>query len=123
MQIAYICSPYRGQSEEEYRRNGDYARELTKLALRAGLAPITPHLYITQVTDDSVPEERQQGLEAGLALLDGCELVICGNKYGVSSGMQGELAKAEADGKRVLLVIDGDDLETIKKGVQSLWDS
>lgn len=123
MQKAYICSPYRGQSEAEYSRNGEYARELTKLALRAGLAPITPHLYITQVTDDAKPEERQQGLSAGLALLDACDVVICGNKYGVSSGMQGELAKAEAMGTPVILLIDGDDIETLKKGVQSLWDS
>ena len=45
---AYICSPYRARTETELDENIDYAQELTRRALIAGVAPITPHLYLTQ---------------------------------------------------------------------------
>ena len=109
MQIAYICSPYRvpegydGKTAAEiHNRNVEYAKELTKKALEVGLAPITTHLYITQVTDDDIEAERQQGLIAGLALLGGCNLLILGDRYGISSGMSGELDKAKAQGITVI---------------------
>lgn len=49
---AYICSPYRARTGAEFDRNIDYAQEITKRALLAGVAPITPHLYITQCLND-----------------------------------------------------------------------
>ena len=55
----------------ELDRNIDYAQQLTRQALEAGLAPITPHLYMTQCMDDKKPEERARGMAAGLALLKG----------------------------------------------------
>lgn len=47
MRKVYICSPYRAKDGAELDRNIDYAQQLTRQALEAGLAPITPHLYIT----------------------------------------------------------------------------
>lgn len=109
MQIAYICSPYRatGAQEKEtikiiHKRNVEYARELTRKAIQIGLAPITPHLYITQVVDDEVEQERQQGLKAGIAILKGCDLLVLGERYGISSGMSGELKKAEEMGIQII---------------------
>jgi hypothetical protein len=100
MQIAYICSPYRVITDDRamilHNRNIDYAKELTKKALDAGLAPITPHLYITQVADDDVYTQRQQGINAGLALLRGCDFLILGDHYGISAGMKSEIEKARA---------------------------
>ena len=48
MRKVYICSPYRAKDGAELDRNIDYAQQLTRQALEAGLAPITPHLYMTQ---------------------------------------------------------------------------
>lgn len=90
MKAAYICSPYSGDT----KRNKEYARELTKLALNAGFAPITPHLYITECLDDNKPGERRIGLSAGLELLKRCNIVIVGTRYGISDGMQAEIATA-----------------------------
>ena len=73
MRKVYICSPYRAKDGAELDRNIDYAQQLTRQALEAGLAPITPHLYMTQCMDDKKPEERARGMAAGLALLKGCE--------------------------------------------------
>ena len=69
MRKVYICSPYRAKDGAELDRNIDYAQQLTRQALEAGLAPITPHLYMTQCMDDKKPEERARGMAAGLALL------------------------------------------------------
>ena len=62
--LAYICSPYRGNILEK-ARNILYARHLTKLALQLGYTPITTHLYLTQVLNDNIPMQRRQGLKAG----------------------------------------------------------
>ena len=43
--LVYVCSPYRG----DIRRNKEYARELTKIALDNGFLPVTVHLYLTEV--------------------------------------------------------------------------
>ena len=78
MRKVYICSPYRAKDGAELDRNIDYAQQLTRQALEAGLAPITPHLYMTQCMDDKKPEERARGMAARLALLKGCDFVIAG---------------------------------------------
>ena len=85
MRKVYICSPYRAKDGAELDRNIDYAQQLTRQALEAGLAPITPHLYMTQCMDDKKPEERARGMAAGLALLKCCDFVIAGVKYGIST--------------------------------------
>jgi hypothetical protein len=87
MKKVYICSPYRAKDGAELDRNIDYAQQLTRQALEAGLAPITPHLYMTQCMDDKKPEERARGMAAGLTLLKGCDFVIAGVKYGITEGM------------------------------------
>ena len=56
MRKVYICSPYRAKDGAELDRNIDYAQQLTRQALEAGLAPITPHLYMTQCMDDKQPK-------------------------------------------------------------------
>ena len=76
MRKVYICSPYRAKDGAELDRNIDYAQQLTRQALEAGLAPITPHLYMTQCMDDKKPEERARGMAAGLTLLKSCDFVI-----------------------------------------------
>lgn len=57
MKRVYICSPYRAKDGAELDRNIEYAQALTKQALNAGLAPITPHLYMTQCLDDKKPQK------------------------------------------------------------------
>ena len=93
----YICSPYRGGFFRRIR-NRRYARELTRAAIRMGYVPITPHLYLTQVLDDRRQQERERGLALGLRLLDICDIVLVGERYGVSAGMRAEMEKAAKNG-------------------------
>ncbi len=90
--LTYICSPYRGDTE----RNLQYARELTRIALDAGYTPVTPHLYLTQVTDDTDPQERARGMAAGKELLGACRYILIGSRYGLSAGMLEEIELAIA---------------------------
>lgn len=98
-----ICSPYRGNVFKRIR-NRRYARYLTKKAIRMGYAPITPHLYIAQVLNDKIPEERKQGLEVGLKLLRPCKYILIGKKYGISEGMKAEIEEAAATGKKIIML-------------------
>ena len=93
--LCYICSPYRGDTE----RNVKYAQELTRRAVCTSHIPITPHLYITQALDDRNPEERALGMEAGLHLLEPCECIMIGGRYGISEGMRYEIEWAHKMGK------------------------
>lgn len=102
MKKVYICSPYRAKDGAELDRNIDYAQQLTRQALEAGLAPITPHLYMTQCMDDKKPEERERGMAAGLALLKGCDFVVAGVKYGITEGMDREIHTANMLGIAVI---------------------
>lgn len=102
MRKVYICSPYRAKDSAQLDRNIDYAQALTKRALEAGLAPITPHLYMTQCLNEDKPEERAAGMAAGLTLLKSCDFVIVGVKYGISEGMSAEIAAADAAGIEVV---------------------
>ena len=102
MRKVYICSPYRAKDGAQLDRNINYAQALTKQAIEAGLAPITPHLYMTQCLNEDKPEERAAGMAAGLALLKSCDFVIVGVKYGISEGMSAEIAAADAAGIEVV---------------------
>ena len=98
MKTAYICSPFRGL----VRRNTAYARRLTRYAVQQGYAPITPHLYITQVLDDEKPTEREQGIAVGLKLLEVCDVILVGCRYGISEGMNAEIEIAKKLDKEIV---------------------
>lgn len=94
MKVIYICSPYRGGTPEEKERNLNYAVELTREALLAGYYPITPHLYMPVCLDDTKPDERMIGTGVALVLLERCDAVMIGKRYGISEGMAAEITKA-----------------------------
>lgn len=113
--LVYICSPYRGEVE----RNLQYARELTRIALDNGFAPITPHLYLTQAVNDEVPEEREKGMAAGKELLKHCKYILIGSKYGLSAGMLEEIEIAQKCGTVELAQSKAGLIEVYNGGQQS----
>lgn len=89
---AFICSPFAGDTE----RNIAYAIECCKEAIKRGYTPIAPHLYFPQFLDDNNPEQREKGLILGReAMKEKCEIVLVGDKYGISEGMKGDLDFAD----------------------------
>ena len=101
--LLYVCSPYRGDT----KRNKEYARKLTRAALDNGFIPVTEHLYLTEATDDTNPEERVRGMAAGMKMLENCKYILVGDRYGISEGMKAELTFAAVKGKIMLYEKDG----------------
>lgn len=101
MRMVYICSPLRGDMEQNIRR----AHEYCAYAADCGMLPLAPHTIFTHYLDDRNPAQRQQGLRMGLELLKRCdELWVMGSA--LSEGMQGELALAEKEDIPRLYVAD-----------------
>ncbi|MDP7114414.1 MAG: DUF4406 domain-containing protein [Myxococcota bacterium] len=86
--LVFVSSPYRGN----VARNVAVARAAARLAFEAGHVPVVPHLYVTQVLDDEVPEDRKAGIAAALELLARCDEVWAFGEP--SEGMRQELDEA-----------------------------
>jgi len=86
MKKVILESPFAGDVE----RNIKYARACVRDSLLRGEAPIASHLLYTQdgVLNDDIPEERQHGIDAGLAWKDDAELHVFYIDYGYSNGMK-----------------------------------
>jgi hypothetical protein len=79
-------SPYAGDIE----RNVKYARMAVRDSLSRGEAPIASHLLYTQegILKDEIPEERQWGIDAGLAWKEVAVKHVFYVDYGYSRGME-----------------------------------
>lgn len=99
MRRVILESPYAGDIEA----NTTYARRALRDSLARGEAPIASHLLYTQVgvLDDGVPEERQWGIDAGLAWGSVAEATVVYIDRGISRGMSYGIERAEKDGRPV----------------------
>ena len=85
-----VESPYAGDIEQ----NVQYARLAMRDCLERGEAPYASHLLYTQVLDDTVPAEREQGIAAGLAWQPVADAVVVYTDLGITSGMQRAIDQA-----------------------------
>lgn len=85
MKLVIIESPYAGEIE----RNVTYARAAMRDSLNRGEYPIASHLLYTQpgILRDEIPEERQWGIDAGLAWRKVAEKAVFYVDRGWSGGM------------------------------------
>jgi hypothetical protein len=85
MKRVVIESPFAGDVE----RNLRYVRAAMKDCLMRGEAPFASHALYTQegVLDDTKPEERKLGMEAGFHFSEVCDLTVIYTDLGMSSGM------------------------------------
>ena len=86
MMRVIIESPYAG----DVARNIEYARRCVRDSLLRGEAPIASHLLYTQpgILRDDLPEERQHGIDAGLAWRAVASASVVYVDYGISAGMR-----------------------------------
>ena len=96
MRRVIIESPYAGDME----RNERYARACLADSLGRGEAPFASHLLYTQpgVLDDTMPDERRQGIDAGLAWGDVAHIAAVYIDLGLTPGMRKGIKKHEAHG-------------------------
>lgn len=96
MRLVIIESPYAGDIEA----NVTYARACVRDSLSRGEAPIASHLLYTQsgILRDEIPEERQWGIDAGLAWKAVASASVVYTDLGTSKGMEYGIAAAKAAG-------------------------
>lgn len=101
MRLVILESPFAGDTEA----NVEYARRAVRDALSRGEAPIASHLLYTQpgILQDSVPEERAWGINAGLAWGRVAEATVVYTDRGISRGMEYGIANARKAGRPVEL--------------------
>ena len=99
MRRVIVESPYAGDVEA----NVEYARAALYDCLMRGEAPFASHLLYTQpgVLDDSIPDERLDGIYAGLTWADVADAVVVYTDRGISDGMQYGITRHEIAGRAV----------------------
>ena len=101
MILVLLESPYAG----DIARNVEYARKAMRDCLMRGEAPFASHLLYTQpdVLDDLLPNERELGIEAGLAWGTLAERTVVYADYGISRGMKLGMDRAREVGRPVMV--------------------
>lgn len=99
MKLVILESPYAGEVD----RNVAYARRAMADCLHRDEAPFASHLLYTQpgVLDDAVPQERHQGIEAGLSWGRCAESTVVYTDLGLTSGMRAGIQRAIDEGRPV----------------------
>lgn len=99
MRLVIIESPYAGDVE----RNLRYLRACMRDCLMRGEAPFASHGLYTQpgVLDDTVPEQRTLGIEAGFAWRPRAEATVVYLDLGCTVGMVLGITQAEEMGQPV----------------------
>lgn len=85
------CSP------AEYARNARYLDRCIRDSLSRGEAPYASHGFFPKPgrLDDTIPEQRKQGIDAGLAWGEAAHLRACYMDHGATEGMERALAEQE----------------------------
>jgi hypothetical protein len=96
VRLVIIESPFAGNVKE----NVAYARRCVRDSLSRGEAPIASHLLYTQpgILRDEILEERQWGIDAGLAWRHVASASIVYTDLGITSGMEYGIAAAKTAG-------------------------
>jgi hypothetical protein len=90
-------SPYGAATPEGVAANVAYACRCVRDSLLRGESPIASHLLYTQpgILDDSVPAEREAGIEAGLKWVAVADFMVVYTDLGISNGMRQGITRAE----------------------------
>lgn len=101
VRLVVLESPYAG----DVGRNVAYARAAMADCLRRGEAPVASHLLYTQpgVLDEDIPEERQLGIDAGLAWGRVADAAVFYTDLGWSGGMQAAHIRHISEGRPIEL--------------------
>jgi len=94
--LVILESPFAGN----VAMNVEYARLCVAHSLTMGEAPIASHLLYTQagILDDTIPEQRKLGIDAGLAWKAVAEGSVVYTDLGITSGMKYGMEQAEEAG-------------------------
>ena len=100
---AYICSPLKAPTVEEFFKNIELARCYVRYATEhMCVYGKAPHAVLPAILGDNSPAERALAFEFGLKLLEQCDILyVCGNR--ISDGMKVEIGKAASLGMPIVV--------------------
>lgn len=99
MPLVLLESPYAGDVETNLR----YARACMRDSLKRGESPFAMHLLYTQegILSDDIPEERNLGIEAGLAWGKRAVKTVVYTDIGITPGMELGIQRAREEGREI----------------------
>lgn len=89
MRRVIIESPFRGMPDAI-----GYAHRAMADCLFRGEAPFASHLIYPQILDDNDPDQRELGIETGLAWQEVADAVVVYGDHGMSEGMHAGVMNA-----------------------------
>lgn len=92
MKRVLIESPFAG----DVQGNLEYLKDCLRDSLARKEAPYASHLFFTQFLNDLDPQERLQGITAGLCWGEAAQLTAVYTDRGISKGMQYGIEVAQA---------------------------
>lgn len=101
--LVIIESPFAGEVE----RNKIYVKRCILDSLKRGEIPFASHAIYTQVLDDTIPEERKIGMDAGWGVIRYSEYSASYVDYGISGGMAEGIKIAQDMGHLIYLRMIG----------------
>lgn len=89
MRRVILESPYKSDDPAVIAENVQYARACAHDCIMRGDSPYASHLLLTQggILRDDVSEERELGINAGLAWQQVADAVVVYQDHGISNGM------------------------------------
>jgi hypothetical protein len=99
MPLVFIESPFAG----DIVTNIKFARACMRDSLGRGEAPFAMHLLYTQegILDDDIPEERNWGIEAGLAWGKHASKTVVYTNLGITEGMEIGIQRAKDERREI----------------------
>lgn len=99
MALVLIESPFAG----DVVTNIKFARACMRDSLNRGEAPFAMHLLYTQegILNDDIPEERNWGIEAGMAWGKQASKTVLYTNLGISEGMEIGIQRAKEAGREI----------------------
>lgn len=94
MKKVIIESPFAGKTALQVASNVAYLHDCIKDSLARGEAPFASHGFYTLYLDDTKPEQRKQGMEAGFAWGEVADTIAIYYDHGLSSGMKKGIIQA-----------------------------
>ena len=92
MKRVFVCSPLRATEFRTMEEHIDIAKDLCHETVKMGHAAFAPHVLYTLFLDDTIKEERENGIQAGVKFLEVCDEIWVATKCGgISKGMQHEI--------------------------------
>lgn len=97
--LVIIESPYAADTPAGVEANLAYARAAVADSLARGEAPFASHLLYPLVLEDTDPQQRAQGIAAGLDVAARADLTAVYTDRGITPGMHQGIRHAERHGR------------------------